>query len=162
VGKQFYWNFEWDGVELSYGRCDNPSLFQRFSERKIVKLLIHNSGSHKHISKYCGGKLFCQWIPTAYIAQWELIHYTLIKITRIRSALGRFHWPRGLRCGFAVARLLGMRFRILTEAWLSVSCECCVLSGRGLCFWLITLSEYSYPVCCVWGWPWCFDNQNLF
>jgi len=36
VGKWFYWNFEWDGVELSYGACGNPSLFQRFSERKIV------------------------------------------------------------------------------------------------------------------------------
>jgi hypothetical protein len=27
-----------------------------------------------------------------------------------------------------------------------VSCECCVLSGRGLCVWLITRPEESYRV----------------
>ena len=31
---------------------------------------------------------------------------------------------------------------------MSVSCECCVLSGRGLCFGLITSPEGSYL---VWG-----------
>jgi hypothetical protein len=34
-------------------------------------------------------------------------------------------------------------------AWMSVSCECCVLSGRGLCDGLVTRPEESYPVCCV-------------
>ena len=29
---------------------------------------------------------------------------------------------------------------------MGVSCECCVLSGRGLCFGLITRSEDSYRV----------------
>jgi hypothetical protein len=28
-------------------------------------------------------------------------------------------------------------------------CECCVLSGRGLCGELITLPEESYRLCCV-------------
>ena len=28
--------------------------------------------------------------------------------------------------------------------WMSVSCECCVLSGRGLCDGLITRPEESY------------------
>jgi hypothetical protein len=31
----------------------------------------------------------------------------------------------------------------------SVSCECCVLSGRGLCDGLITCLEESYRVWCV-------------
>jgi len=31
--------------------------------------------------------------------------------------------------------------------WMSVSCECCVLSGRGLCVGLVTCPE-SYQ---VWG-----------
>jgi hypothetical protein len=31
------------------------------------------------------------------------------------------------------ARLLGLRVRIPPGAWMSVSCEFCVLSGRGLC-----------------------------
>jgi hypothetical protein len=30
-----------------------------------------------------------------------------------------------------------------------VSCECCVLSGRGLCDELITRPEESYRLCCV-------------
>ena len=32
---------------------------------------------------------------------------------------------------------------------MSVCCECCVLSGRGLCDGLITLPEESYRVWCV-------------
>ena len=30
-----------------------------------------------------------------------------------------------------------------------VCCECCVLSGRGLCDELITRPEESYRLCCV-------------
>jgi hypothetical protein len=37
-------------------------------------------------------------------------------------------WPRGLRCGFVAARLLGLWAQILPGAWMSVSCECCGLS----------------------------------
>jgi hypothetical protein len=33
--------------------------------------------------------------------------------------------------------------------WMSVSCECCVLSGRGLCFGLIARPEKFYRVWCV-------------
>jgi len=45
---------------------------------------------------------------------------------------GRSRWPRGLRCESVAARLLGLRIRIPPEAQTSVSCECRVLSGRGL------------------------------
>ena len=41
-------------------------------------------------------------------------------------------------------RLLGMWIRIPPGAWMSVCCECCVLSGRGLCDELITRPEESY------------------
>ena len=34
-------------------------------------------------------------------------------------------------------------------AWKFVCCECCVLSGRGLCDELITRSEESYRLWCV-------------
>jgi len=34
-------------------------------------------------------------------------------------------------------------------AWMSVCCECCVLSGRGLCDELITRPEESYRLLCV-------------
>jgi hypothetical protein len=61
----------------------------------------------------------------------------------------RSQWPRGLRCGSAADRLLGLRVRIPPVAWMSVSCECCVLSGRGLCYGLITRPEESYRLWCV-------------
>ena len=34
-------------------------------------------------------------------------------------------------------------------AWMFVCCDCCVLSGRGLCDELITCSEESYRLWCV-------------
>jgi hypothetical protein len=42
-----------------------------------------------------------------------------------------------LRRGFADDRLLVLRDRIPQGTWLSVSCECCVFSGRSLCVGLI-------------------------
>jgi hypothetical protein len=63
--------------------------------------------------------------------------------------LCRSWWPCGLRRGSAAARLLGLRARIPRGAWMSVSFECCVLSGRGLCDRPITRPEKSYRVWCV-------------
>jgi hypothetical protein len=45
--------------------------------------------------------------------------------------------------------LLGLWVRIPPGAWMSVSCECCVLSGRELCVGLIARPEESYRVWCV-------------
>jgi hypothetical protein len=56
----------------------------------------------------------------------------------------RPQWPRGLRRGSAAARLLRFWVRIPPWAWMSVYCECCVLSGRSLCDGLITRPEESY------------------
>ena len=58
--------------------------------------------------------------------------------------LGRSQWPRGLRRWSTAARLLRSWVRIPPGAWLSVCCECCMLSGRGLCDELITRPEESY------------------
>jgi len=44
---------------------------------------------------------------------------------------------------------LGLRVRIPPEAWMSVSCVCCVLSGRGLCVGPIFGPEESYRAWCV-------------
>jgi hypothetical protein len=51
--------------------------------------------------------------------------------------------PNGLKRRSVVARLLGLRIRIPPVAWF-FSCECCVLSGRGLCDGPVTGSEESY------------------
>jgi len=56
----------------------------------------------------------------------------------------RSQWPRGLKRWSAAARLLRLCVRISPEAWISVRCECCVLSGRGLCDELITRPGESY------------------
>ena len=64
---------------------------------------------------------------------------------------GRFQWPRGLRRVSAAARLLVLRVRISPGAWKSVSCECCVLSGIGLCVGLISRPEESHQVWCVFS-----------
>jgi hypothetical protein len=45
--------------------------------------------------------------------------------------------------------LLGLWVRIPPGAWMSVCCECCVLSGRGLCDELVLRPEESYRVWCV-------------
>ena len=53
---------------------------------------------------------------------------------------------------------------------MSVCCDCCVLSGRGLCDELITRPEESYRLCCVVvcdletsriGAPYIYDISNL-
>ena len=56
----------------------------------------------------------------------------------------RSQWPRGLRRRSTAARLLRLWVRIPPRAWMFVCCECCVLSGRGLCDGLIICSEESY------------------
>ena len=56
----------------------------------------------------------------------------------------RSQWPRGLKRRSSAARLLRLWVRIPPETWMFVCCECCVLSGRGLCDWLITRPEESY------------------
>ena len=61
----------------------------------------------------------------------------------------RCQWPRGLRRRSATARLLRLWFRIPLGVWMYVCCECCVLSGRGLCDGLITRPEESYRLWCV-------------
>ena len=45
--------------------------------------------------------------------------------------------------------MLKLRVRIPPGAWMFVCCECCVLSGRGLCDGLITRPEESYRLWCV-------------
>ena len=53
-------------------------------------------------------------------------------------------WARGLRRSSLASRLLRLWIRIPPGAWTIVCCDCCVLSGRGLCDELITRPEESY------------------
>ena len=58
-------------------------------------------------------------------------------------------WPRGLERTSRAARLLRLWVRIPPGAWMSVWCECCVLSVGDLCDELITRPEESYRLWCV-------------
>ena len=67
----------------------------------------------------------------------------------IHEYTSRSQWPRALRRRSSAARLLRLWVRIPLGAWMSVCCECHVLSGRGLCDELITRPEESYQLWCV-------------
>jgi hypothetical protein len=82
-----------------------------------------------------------------------------------KHSVCRSQWPRGLRPGSAAARFLRLWVRIPPNISVSFCCECCVLSGRGLCDGLITRLEESYwvRVCvcvCVWLWPRNLNNEG--
>jgi len=72
----------------------------------------------------------------------------------------RSQWPRGLGRRSTVARLLILCVRISPGTFMSACCECCVLSGRGLCDEMITCPEESYRVRCVWVWSWSLGNEE--
>ena len=58
-------------------------------------------------------------------------------------------WLRGLRRRSTTVRLLGSWVQIPPGAWMFVCCECCVLSGRGLCDKLAPRPGKSYQLWCV-------------
>ena len=80
-------------------------------------------------------------------AKW--FSFTSIIFRNDINLLSQSQWPRGLRRRFADARLLRSWVRIPPGAWVFVCCDCCVLSGRGLCYKLITGPEESYRLWCV-------------
>ena len=55
----------------------------------------------------------------------------------------------GLSRRSTAARLLRSWVRIPPGEWMIVFCDCCVLSGRGLCDELITRPDESYRLWCV-------------
>ena len=69
-----------------------------------------------------------------------------ITLIYIIKKQGPSRWPRGLGRSSAPARFLRLRFRIPPGTWMSVSCKCCVMSGRGLCGEPIPSPEEPYRV----------------
>jgi len=91
------------------------------------------------------------WTFLARITLWNSILGTVFYFYRVFKNICRSKWPRGLRRSSATPRLLGLWVLIPPGVWKSVSCECCVLSGRDLCDGLITRPEESYRLWCVVG-----------
>jgi hypothetical protein len=79
----------------------------------------------------------------------KVVRQLYVKCCIVKVFMGPLQWLRGLRRGSTAARLLGLWVRIPPRAWKSVSCECCVLSSRGLCDGLVPRPEESYRVWCV-------------
>jgi len=84
------------------------------------------------------------WLWYTYESNYDSSHIKLATQNVCRS-----QWPHGLRRRFADARFLRLWVRFPTRACMFVCCECCVLSGRGLCDGLITRLEESYRLWCV-------------
>ena len=92
-------------------------------------------------------RIFGEWHASKNIIKY--INLFLLFFKPVCSAL-RSQWPRGLTQGSVATRLLGLRVLTQSGALMFVPCECCVLSGRGLCVGLITCPEESYRGCaCV-------------
>ena len=92
------------------------------------------------------GSILSKW---AAISSWRvtLFHGVSYNFLEYRS-FRRSQWPRGLRRGSAAASLMGLWVRIPQGALMSVSCACCVVSGRGLCDELVLHPEESYRLWC--------------
>jgi hypothetical protein len=60
-------------------------------------------------------------------------------------------------CGHLLAGIVGSN---PAGAWMCFCCECCVLSGRGLCDGLIICPEESYQVWCVRARSQSLNNEN--
>jgi hypothetical protein len=91
----------------------------------------------------------CLQRGTPWVVILDRMHFVFKGFIECNWIKSRSQWPRGLRRGSAAVRLLVLRVRIPSEAWMSVSRECCVLSGRGPCDGLIIRPEESYRVWCV-------------
>ena len=97
-------------------------------ELRFMLIFIYNKQFVRHIQL------------TAVLMCYRLKRFFLIKSQS----------PHGLRRGSAASRLLVLRVRIPPSVLTSVSCECCVLSGRGR-----SLVQRNPTVCvCVWHWLW--------
>ena len=66
--------------------------------------------------------------------------------------------PCGQTRGSAVAGLQGLRVRIPPVGWISVSCECCVLSEISATGW--SLVQRNPTECSVWVWSWSLYSEQ--
>jgi hypothetical protein len=83
--------------------------------------LSHSQGSFitfDDISKRRSFVSVSYYLPTV-----QFVHHKHTNMHPLDTSQG----PRSLRLESAAARMLGLQVRILLGAWVSVSCECCVL-----------------------------------
>jgi hypothetical protein len=124
---------------LRFFSCRLRSQSKRFLAEESVQLAgifgISCGIDVEHLP-YAGG-------PRPTYSKFELLYTVDEQTFRVIA-----QWPRGLRRGFAAARLLGLRVRIPPGAWMCVSCECCLWSGE-VCATGRSLVESSSTECGV-------------
>jgi hypothetical protein len=82
--------------------------------------------------------------------KWKAIHSLNILLRGISSFLISITYYKFLAArSKSLARLLRLWVRIPPGSWMSVCCECCLLSGRGLCDGLVTRPEEFYLLWCL-------------
>jgi len=119
-----------------------------------------------HVTPYFV-KIYFQCSFCLYLSNFFLWHFWYLLLTVPYICLSVFNFSIGIICKgpisvaarIAATPSLGLLIRIPREAWMFVSCECCVLSRKGLCVGLITRPEESYRVWCVWVWSWSRDIE---
>jgi hypothetical protein len=83
---------------------------------------------------------------TRYCDQFHILSYHKLWIADYSGTARSKPWV----CGHSLAGIAGSN---PAGAWMSISCECCVLSDRSLCVGLIIRPEESYRVWCFrWVW----------
>jgi hypothetical protein len=139
----------WMCAAVSEGRVINDILMMEAMESSETSLHLYQI-ARRYIPQDSNSFMkFCK-------SDWKLFRYIVLKISHTQRVAccilfymlfelqGQSHWPFGLRYRPVTARLARLWVRIPPGEWMSFSCECCVMSGRGLCDELITLPEESY------------------
>jgi hypothetical protein len=135
-GFSFFFSGVCDGsILLGYDAASLDNRIPTFRDHCLVSLCsnLETSGTDYSVTRRHNPE---EWKPKNGIHYMFYFHITGFLL---------INWStKGFKS--TAARLLGLWVRILPGAWIFVSCECCVLSGRGLCNGLITHAEESYRV----------------
>ena len=122
----------------------------KMSEVGLKTLFRHASYSLGFLTKHIKPifNVFIIYLLVKPINLKALYHNSSYKYT-LPPITCRSQWPSGQGRRSVAARLLILWVRTPLGAWTSVSCECCVLSGRGPCDELTIRPEDSYRLWCV-------------
>ena len=118
-----------------------------------------NKHESLHHAKSCDVTICGNDVYTAHGLRLTIICSNLYR--SLLKTIRYFYIPVAARsrawvCGSSLAGIVGSN---PAGSWISVSCECCVLSGRGLCVRLLSRPVKFCRLWCVWVSSWSLDNK---
>jgi hypothetical protein len=141
-----------------YGKYTDTLILRRLST--CVRNELYNAASRGcgvRDFRYCHCASYCcrrskKWLTEDRELLWTVV--AVLRTSRLfyHSPMWRSQWLRGIRRGSQAARLLVLWVRIPPGAWMSVSCECRVLSSGEVSAKGRSLDQKSYRVWGVWVW----------